>query len=112
MRWNETCVLLSAPRQYQDDFGAWHTGEQERREVFCNTNSVGYLAWANPKARGDIHVDAGARPDAAIQLRSIDFQSEPPFQECIYREQQYDIDAVVEKGDFVVLTLIKRVSNE
>lgn len=109
MRWNETCVLLGAPERYQDAMGAWHHGEQSRKQVFCNARSVGAETWTNPRSRGDLHVDAGTRPDAAIQLRSVDFSGE---EEVEYRGEQYDVDAVVEKGDLTVLTLVRRVTNE
>jgi len=108
MRWNETVVLLGASKRYQDDMGAWHVGEPDKRTVFCNPYSVGVATWTNERSRGDLHVDAGPRPDASIQLRTVDFGGE---EEVEYRGRQYDVDTVIEKGDFVTLTLIRRVSN-
>lgn len=109
MRWNETATLLGAPARYQDDYGAWHVGEPSERTVFCNPNSVGLMTWTNERSRGDLHVDAGSRPDAAIQLRTADFDGE---EEVRYRGREYDVDSVVERGDLTTLTLIRRVSNE
>jgi hypothetical protein len=108
VRFNETCVLLGAPARYQDAMGAWHAGKPEKRTVFCNPRSVGAETWTNERSRGDLHVDAGIRPDAAVQLRTVDYGGE---EEVSYRGREYDVDAVVEKGDLTTLTLLRRASN-
>lgn len=103
MRWNDTATLVGAPSRYQDEAGAWHTGEPTEREVFCNRRSVGATEWGTA-------IDAGLRADAEVQLRAIDYAGEKSVR---FGGELYSVERVVEasSGELVRLTLGKKASD-
>lgn len=101
-RWSESVRLLSSPKRYQDEEGIWHDGKQEPREVPCNRITVGGSAWANAKA-------AGLRADARVQLRSCDYQGEA---EAVFGGVEMDVEGVSDSGEFAILTLGRKASND
>lgn len=101
-RWNDTCELLSSPERFQDAEGNWHQGTQHAATVYCNRFAVGGSTWASV-------VDAGLRADAELQVRACDYAGQD---EVRFHGTEYDVTRVVDSGEFVRLTLGRRLSND
>lgn len=102
MRWNDTITLIGSAGSHQDEIGSWKDGDSPKTEVFCDTYSVG-------SSTRSVAVDAGLRADAQVKVRSCDYSNEGTV---IYRGIYYDVESVTDKGDFVILQLGRRITNE
>lgn len=93
MRWTETCTLVA--KTYEpDDEGVMRVTDS-RREVFCNSFSVGANTWSSM-------YEIGISVVAEIQVRTCDYQGE---RDVLYRGEWLSVEIVKEQGDFTRLTL-------
>lgn len=95
MRWNDVYTLLSNSGRYQDEAGAWHEGEPEASQAFCNLRSVGAATWAGA-------LDNGMRVDAEVEMRSVDYDGQPRVE--LFGDE-YRVLHVTRSGDLVRLQL-------
>lgn len=70
--------------------------------VFANNRSMGLATWSAAHNNG-LHADA------SVQVRSCDYAGE---QTVFMGKDEYEVERVQDSGEFTVLTLKKRVSNE
>lgn len=114
MRWNDEITLLSAPRKYQDSEGAWHEGPATERTVMCNARNVSLYVLSTVSYH-DRTVDTGFRPEAQVEVRSVDYEGET---QALYRvtgaseAKEYIITSVTGGGETCILTLGRRVGND
>lgn len=101
MRWNDVVTLLSSKPE-KDSMGNVVEGEVTRRDVFCNRRTVGSESWSTS-------IDLGLRADAQVQVRSIEYQGED---ECVFHGVEYDIERVTDSGEFTILQLGRKASND
>lgn len=100
MRWTDTCELISKT-YVTDDEGVQHE-VTTKREVFCNTYSLGTQSWTSARL-------ADYSADAEIQLRSCDYDDET---DLILHGNPYSVEHPMVHGDYTRLTLRKNLSDE
>lgn len=114
-RWNETVTLLSPERKWQDDEGAWHEGEREPREVFCNVQMMGTLTLAQLRSSevrftsGEKVPHVGPTKMHVIYVKQIDYEDED---QLIYDGQEYDVIAGTTEGEDYKLIVRRRIGND
>lgn len=116
MRWNETVTLLSpAQSKYQDATGAWHEGEREERDIFCNEMVIGLMKLANLRssdvrmANATEPVAMGMRHEHMLQVRTVDYEGEDQVR---YHGEEYEVMYLSGAGEFVTLTIGQRIGND
>lgn len=101
MRWSDTVTLVSLPGEYQDSTGAWHEGEPEEAEAYCNQYSVGMSDAYEP-------VDAGLLDVAELQLRNDDYRDQV---KAVYRGREYRVTSVSRSGEFCRIRLERTIAD-
>ena len=111
-RYNDTITLLSPSERYQDAGGSWHEGERKETTVFCNRFSLGLSATSAA-------LDMGLRATAQVQVRAVDYDGQD---QCYYPARtsadedmtgrELDVTHATQGGDFVVLTLGRKLGNQ
>ena len=101
-RWNDSIILLGAPRSYQDEAGAWHEGRREPTEVFCNPRTLGLTQAASV-------VDLGLRVSAQVQVRACDYDGQD---QARYHGQELEVTYVSGGGEYRYLTLARKVGDD
>lgn len=96
-RWNATAVLVMVTDALNDEGSPVETHEE--RQVFCNLRHMGATEWQACK-------QAGLQADGQIQVFSSDYHGE---QRVVVRGITYDIERVLEIGDYTHLTLARRL---
>lgn len=99
-RWNDTITLVSLPESYQDSMGAWHEGEPEEREVFCNQFSAGLSDTSTP--------DRGLTDVAEVQLRNEDYDDQT---KAVYHGSEYAVTSVTRSATFCRIRLERGIAN-
>lgn len=111
-RYNDTITLLSSAEPYQDAGGSWHEGERTENTVFCNRYSLSLSASSTA-------LDMGLRATAQVQVRAVDYNGED---QCYYPARtsededmsgkELDVTYSTQGGDFVTLTLGRKLGNK
>lgn len=99
-RWNDTVTLVSLPDAYQDSMGAWHEGEPEETEVFCNQYSAGLSDTTDP--------DRGLTDVAEVQLRNEDYADQT---KAVYHGREYSVASVTRSATFCRIRLERGVAD-
>lgn len=97
MRW-DTAIELQSPKVTMGGRGE-HTTTWESSPAFANKRSVGLSSWVAARS-------AGFKADAEIQVRTCDYAGQPRVS---MDGVTYDVERSVQKGDFTVLTLARRL---
>lgn len=100
-RFAGTAVLFDVAVTVSPD-GSPREEKMNERKVFVNKRNVGASAYMAARA-------AGLHPDAEVQVRSADYSGQ---QVALMDGDEYDVESVRDTGEFTVLTLARRVSNE
>ena len=114
-RWNETIILLSAPRSYQDSEGAWHEDEREGREVFCNVGMIGTMTMAQLRSSevritsGESVPNVGMTEMHVVWIRQIDYNDED---QVIFHDKEMDIIAATSEGENLKMIIRRRLGND
>lgn len=114
-RWNETIILLSAPKSYQDAEGGWHEGERVGREVFCNVGMLGVMTMAQLRSSevritsGESVPDVGLREMHVVWIRQIDYDNED---QVIFRGMEMDVIAATSEGENYKMIIRRRLGND
>lgn len=94
-------VTLRAQTVEQDP----ETGQQRKtataRTVFGNQRTMGATSWMAQRS-------AGLHADAEIQVRACDYEGEPS---CVIDGTEYEVERCKGTGEFVTLTLKRRLGN-
>lgn len=98
-RFNASCKLVSV-KVTRDENGAAHE-ERTEREVMANAYSVSADSELAARAQG-------LRLGAIVELRSCEYDGEA---QCLYLGELFDIEGVSGGGEFIRLTLAKRLSD-
>lgn len=101
-RWNDSIILLGAPRSYQDEAGAWHEGRREPTEVFCNPRTMGLTQAASV-------IDMGLRVSAQVQVRACDYDGQD---QARYHGEELEVTYVSGGGEYRYLTLARKVGDD
>lgn len=107
MRWNETMQLVEVTRTRNDE-GVLVEVEGDPRTVYCNQYGNANSQWivANGESSWIAGNSSGLRTDRSIQVRTCDYNDE---ERAIYKGDSCEIDRVIVKGDFTILSLKKRI---
>ena len=114
-RWNDTITLLSAPRAYQDEEGAWHEGEREEREVYCNVGMLGTMTMAQLRSSevritsGGLMPNVGLTEMHVVWIRQIDYDGED---QVIFRGKEMDVIAATSEGENYKVIIRRRLGND
>lgn len=100
MRFDSVAELYSETLQ-ADPKGNMIRVKGEPREVFANRYEVGMSSYMAAQ-------EAGLHADAEIQVRAIDYQGE---EIALMDGIEYTVERVQDSGEFVRLTLARRLSN-
>jgi len=99
-RFNKSVKLVSLTRTKQSN-GAYATTKTETT-AFANRFTRGYAYSLNSKA-------VGLQADCEIQMRSSSYNGQ---EEVKMDGIEYDVETVRETGEFVVLSLARKISND
>ena len=114
-RWNETITFLSPANAWQDSHGAWHEGEREEREVFCNPGTIGIMTMAQLRSSevritsGDNVPEVGLRSMHVVYVRQIDYEGED---QCVYMGEEMDVIAATTEHENYKLIIRRRIGND
>ena len=112
--WNDTIVLLSPKRMYQDEYGAWHEGRRSEREVFCNVGTLGLVTMAQLRSSevritsGDSAPSIGMREMHVVWIRAIDYDGED---QVIFRGKEMDVIALTSEGERYKMIIARKYDN-
>lgn len=99
-RFTKAVELVSVALE-QDAYGGFSEVETVSK-AFGNRMTVGATAWAAARSTG-LHADG------SVQLRSCDYAG----QERLRMDGvEYEVERAVDSGEFTVLTLARRLSND
>lgn len=98
-RFNEVVELLSVEVTVKDDGTQASTVKSSM--AFANKYTLGLTSWAAA-------VSMGLHADAQVSMRSCDYAGQ---QKLRMGGIEYDIESAREKGEFVTLTLKRRLDN-
>lgn len=100
MEWNEVIGLVKVDT-VADKRGISIEVESEPREVFANRRKLTLSTFYS------FH-QSGLDPSASFEVRSQDYEGE---QRCIHEGLEYDISWAQDRGEWTVLTLVRRLGN-
>ena len=96
-RYGNVATLNSYTVEYNDDGTPVETPYQH--DVFIDDHTIGLTAWAAARSEG-LHADM------SVKMRACDYAGE---QTLMINGDEYEIERVQGKGEFVILTLKKRL---
>lgn len=114
-RWNETIILLKPVNKWQDEEGAWHEGERESREVFCDSGMLGNMTMAQLRSSevritsGESSPNVGMTRMDVVRIKQIDYDDED---QAIYRGKEMDVIAATSEGENYKVILRRRLGND
>lgn len=114
-RWADTITLLKPASKWQDDEGAWHEGEREEREVFCDPGIIGSMTMAQLRSSevritsGENTPNVGMTRMDVVSIKQIDYDDED---QAIYRGKEMDVIAVTSEGENYKMILRRRLGND
>lgn len=114
-RWPETITLLKPVKKWQDDEGAWHEGEREAREVFCDVGIIGTMTMAQLRSSevritsGENTPNVGMTRMDVVYIKQIDYDDED---QVIFRGKEMDVIAATSEGENFKVILRRRAGND
>ncbi len=100
MRYNSVATLYTETVE-ADSHGNMKPVKGEPNDVFANKYTIGASTFMAAQ-------EAGLHADAEIELRSVDYNGENI---AVFEDVEYTVENVSDYGDFVRLTLARRLSN-
>ena len=114
-RWAETVTLLSPEGRWQDKAGAWHEGDREPREVFCDVGTIGLMTMAQLRSSevrvtsGDRAPEVGIREMHVLRIRRVDYGGED---QVVFRGKEMDVIAATSDGEDYKVIVRRRLGND
>lgn len=101
MRYSDVATLFKETTT-QDSMGNIVVARDNGTVVYANTYNIGTSAFMEAKS-------AGLHADAEIEIRACDYANQNIV---VMESKEYDVERVNETGEFVRLTLAKRLDND
>lgn len=111
----EDITFLKSSNRYQDEEGAWHEGEVERRTVVCQSVIYGALTRAQLRSSDARLQNTNESPYvgfvtmATVELWTVDYEGED---RAIFRGEEVQVEIETMTGAKTQLILRRRLGND